>query len=128
MNELEIAALLLGLLLASLVGAIVNERWRALLIAATVVCASLTIFWIHMTFAGAVVLYDPGGRVARAEIVSGSGPTVSRMTRLPGGLFYGEPEGDGAARLQCADGRTVGVSYVTPGMPVFETLVPPLSC
>lgn len=126
MNELAVVAILTTLGVASATGGLLLPRLRVPLILAALVGFLGTSVQIYVLMRGSVVLIDPDGRVATAELVGGD--RARAMHRGPFGLLYGEPRGDNHIRLTCHGGDVVEFGYATPGMPIYRRLAKPEAC
>lgn len=124
MHELEVMVVLAGIGLAAAIAAVAFARWRRVLAGLSLVAFLGLAGMVYLTVKGSVVLLDPSGRVASA----GFAPHGRMMHRLPFGIFYGEPSGDGTVSLTCSDGRVVDLGYATAAMPRFERLTPRNAC
>lgn len=124
MHELEGMAVLAVIGLAAAIASVVSARWRRVLAALSLVAFLGLAGMVYLTVKGSVVLLDRSGRVASA----GFAPRGPMMHRLPFGIFYGEPPGDGTVSLTCSDGRVIDLGYATTAMPRFERLTPPNAC
>lgn len=83
--------------------------WNSLILIPVAVIVLLLWAWLFAT--GTILVVDRSRAVARAEVVTGLG--ARRLQRLPGGLWVGLPQGDGAVRLVCRDGSAREHGYVS---------------
>ena len=69
---------------------------------------------------GSVVLFDPDGEVASAELVDGWGHRQPLLNLAF--LRVGVPTIEGEIRITCRSGRVVKGFYVTPGAPTWQKI------